>query len=297
MRMLNLWRSVILLWALVACVRQSTGLVVGVEYNRTVKHGTLSPYPSGGGSFMVNFAQHNEGCIQTVLSPFFIYLPFIMLLQVFLLIVTEKISFRIPRLAQNVERFYLNIVEDSLFGKDIDGTEDMRDPRMSTAGIAARRHRNEICVSLKRSSILYNVYLVKKCVHLFLGYIFILLDIGFYFTMHLSEKIPCRIRIPPFPGLLEYSGRIYYEVTVVCTIKITIMLTINGLLVVFCPCFLNKPRFNWIFSFLTVCMVKLTESYLPTNSIVVLWRVALSKTFHLSLCKIQLSIVFSTYML
>ena len=165
---------------------------------------------------MVNFAQFNEGCIQTVQSPFVTYLPFIMLLQVFFMIVTEKISFRIPRLAQNVERFYLKVVEDSLFGKDLDGTEDMRDPRLSTAGLAFRRHRNEICVSLKRSSILYNVYLVKKCVHLFFGYIFILLDLGLYFTMHINEKVPCRIKIPAFPGLLEYSGRIYYEVIWIC---------------------------------------------------------------------------------
>ena len=193
---------------------------------------------------MVNFAQHNEGCIQTVLSPFVIYLPFIMLLQVFLLIITEKISFRIPRLAQNVERFYLNVVEDSLFGKDLDGTEDMRDPRLSTAGIAVRRHRNEICVSLKRSSIIYNVYLVKKCVHLFLGYVFILLDIGYYFTMHMSEKIHCRIKIPAFPGLLEYSGRIYYEVT--CELHQPYMVPFLNLLV--CCDLINKVNSRNLFS-------------------------------------------------
>ncbi len=145
------------------------------------------------------------------------YLPFIMLLQVFLLIVTEKISFRLPRLAQNIERFYQNVVEDSLFGKDPDGTEDMRDPRTSTAGISARRHRNEICVSLKRSSIICNVYLVKKFVEIFLGYVFILLDIGFYMTIHQNEKIPCRVKIPSFPGLLDHSGRIYYQVNTIFT--------------------------------------------------------------------------------
>ena len=184
-----------------------------------MKQGTLNPYPSGAGSFLVNYAQHNEGCIQTVQNTFMSYLPFIMLLQVFLLIVTEKISFRLPRLAQNIERFYQNVVEDSLFGKDPDGTEDMRDPRTSTAGISARRHRNEICVSLKRSSIICNVYLVKKFVEIFLGYVFILLDIGFYMTIHQNEKIPCRVKIPSFPGLLDYSGRIYYQVNTIFTEK------------------------------------------------------------------------------
>jgi hypothetical protein len=56
-----------------------------------VKQGTLNPYPSGGGSYLVNYAQHNEHCIEKVETPFMIYLPFIMLLQVFLLVVTEKI--------------------------------------------------------------------------------------------------------------------------------------------------------------------------------------------------------------
>lgn len=177
-----------------------------------MKQGTLYPYPSSIGSSLVNFAQHNDGCISTVQSPFMSYLPFIMLLQVFILIITEKISFRIPRLAQNVERFYENVVEDSLFGKDPDGTEDMRDPRTATAGITARRHRNEICVSLKRSSIICNVYLVKKFTEIFLGYVFILIDIGFYVTLHENEKIPCRVKIPAFPGLLDHSGRIFYQV-------------------------------------------------------------------------------------
>ena len=71
----------------------------------------------------------------------------------------HKMSFRIPRLAQNLERFHENVVEESLLGKDVDGTEDMRDPRTSSASVTSKRHRNEICVSLKRSSIIYNVYL------------------------------------------------------------------------------------------------------------------------------------------
>jgi hypothetical protein len=37
-----------------------------------------------------------------------------------------------------LERFYENVVEDKLFGKDVDCTEDLRDPRTSTAGITAR---------------------------------------------------------------------------------------------------------------------------------------------------------------
>ena len=51
------------------------------------------------------------------------YLPYILLLQTLLLVVVEKFTFRIPVIAQKVERFYKNIVEESLFGKDPDVAE------------------------------------------------------------------------------------------------------------------------------------------------------------------------------
>jgi hypothetical protein len=46
------------------------------------------------------------------------YMPYILLLQTLVLIIVEKFTFKIPRIAQKVERFYQNIVEESLFGKD-----------------------------------------------------------------------------------------------------------------------------------------------------------------------------------
>ena len=58
-----------------------------------------------------------------VFSPFMEYLPYIMLLQTLVLVVIEKFTFKIPRIAQKVERFYKNIVEESLFGKDPDVAE------------------------------------------------------------------------------------------------------------------------------------------------------------------------------
>ena len=39
------------------------------------------------------------------------------------LVVIEKFNFKIPRIAQKVERFYKNIVEESMFGKDPDVAE------------------------------------------------------------------------------------------------------------------------------------------------------------------------------
>jgi hypothetical protein len=40
----------------------------------------------------------------------------------------------------------------------------MIDPMTSTDAISRRRQRNEICVTLKRSSIIHDVYIGKNCV-------------------------------------------------------------------------------------------------------------------------------------
>ena len=66
------------------------------------------------------------------------------------------------RIAQKVERFYTNIVEESLFGKDPDVAEDMTDPKTSTEAISRQRQRREICTSLKRGSLIHHVYIGKN---------------------------------------------------------------------------------------------------------------------------------------
>jgi len=161
---------------------------------------------------MVNFAQNNQKCIETVLNMFMVYLPFILLLQVFTLILTEKFTLRIPRISQSIERFYHSIVEGSLMGKDPDVAEDMADPKSSAEAISRKRQRKEICASLKRSSTILNTYFVKKIIQIFLTFLFIMLDIGYTVISSEVERVRCRIKIPPFPGLLEHSGRIFFQV-------------------------------------------------------------------------------------
>ncbi len=80
-------------------------IAIGVEVsgNKTIN---LGPYPSGGTVAMVNYAQREEPCIREVFTIYMEYLPYIMLLQTLLLVVTEKFTFRLPRIAQRVERFY-----------------------------------------------------------------------------------------------------------------------------------------------------------------------------------------------
>jgi len=46
-----------------------------------------------------------------------------------------------------------------------------------------------------------------------MGCFFIMTNVAFYLTMEENEKIMCRVKIPPFPGLLDYAGRIFYQVS------------------------------------------------------------------------------------
>ena len=57
--------------------------------------------------------------------------------------IAEKFTFKIPRIAQRVERFYKNIVEESFFGSDPDVAEDVTDPKTSTEAISRQEGKYE----------------------------------------------------------------------------------------------------------------------------------------------------------
>lgn len=97
-------------------------------------------------------------------------------------------------------------------GKDPDAAEDMTDTKSSAEAICRKRQRKEVCVALKRSSTILNVYFVKKFTQIFLTFLFIMLDIGYAVISSEVERVRCRIKIPAFPGLLEHSGRIFFQV-------------------------------------------------------------------------------------
>ena len=66
----------------------------------------LGPYPSGGTLGLVNYAQTSAACSHAVFNWFWLYLPYVMLIQTIFLVIVEKFTFKIPRIAQKVERFY-----------------------------------------------------------------------------------------------------------------------------------------------------------------------------------------------
>lgn len=184
-------------------------ILIGVRHNNETLE-DLGPYAGGGTIGMINYAQTDQRCIREVFTPFMEYLPYLMLLQTLILIVVEKFTFKIPRIAQKVERFYANIVEQSLFGKDPDVAEDMTDPKTSTEAISRRRQRNEICVSLKRSSIIYSVYIGKNFVKVFLDIFFLTVDIN-YTHEGTRSSAACVIEIEDFPGIVDGPGLVHFQ--------------------------------------------------------------------------------------
>ena len=148
---------------------------------------------------MINYANTESNCIKAVFTTFVEYLPYIMLLQTLVLVICEKFTFRIPRIAQRVERFYKNIVEESLFGKDPDVAEDMYDATTSTEAISRRRQRNEICVTLKRSSIIHHVYIGKNVLEILLVLLFLPINI-FYALKKFDREALCEVEIQAIPG-------------------------------------------------------------------------------------------------
>ena len=101
---------------------------------------------------MVNYANFNQKCTNATVTQFIQYLGFLLLVQAVIIILIEKALIKLPGVSGNIERFYGTIVEDALFGKDPDAAEDVMDVKANTEAISRQRRRNEICMSLKRSS-------------------------------------------------------------------------------------------------------------------------------------------------
>ena len=135
-----------------------------------------------------------------------------LLLQTLLLVIVEKFSFKIPRIAQKVERFYKNIVEESLFGKDPNVTEDMTDPKTSTEAISRQRQRNEICISLKRGSMIHHVYLAKNFAEVILVCVFLPLNLSYAIDAEQSSGgHNCTIAIHAVPEMAFDRGEVIFQ--------------------------------------------------------------------------------------
>ena len=174
--------------------------------------GDLSPYPSGAAISMVNYAQINYECIRTVYTLFAEYLPYVMLIETVTLVIVEKFTFNYPKITQTIERFYTNIVQYSLLGKDPDIAEYVTDSKSSTEAKARERRRNEICTSLKRSDTIYQVYIGKNCLKMvFIFCVFLPMNIGYAIREEAQTPKHSNIAVPEVIGMINTSGAKYFQ--------------------------------------------------------------------------------------
>ena len=116
-------------------------------------------------------------------------------------------------MAGKIERFYGSIVEEALFGKDPDVAEDVMDDKANAEAISRRRRRNEICMSLKRSSIIHRTYIIKNIAEILILCFYIPFNIIFGVDAEQNlQPSTCIINILEFPNLgIHEEGQIYFH--------------------------------------------------------------------------------------
>lgn len=185
-------------------------ILKGVSHNAS--EGSLSPYPSGTANALVAYANFHQGCSDSALTIFMQYLPFILLMQAVWIILLEKMLTKWPRVNGKIERFYGAIVEESLFGKDPDVAEDVRDDKANTEAISRRRQRNEVCMSLRRSSVIHTIYITKNVLEILSLLVFIPFNIieGWDAEVNLKPS-QCIIEVHEVSQMDLESGQIFYQ--------------------------------------------------------------------------------------
>ena len=188
-------------------------VVTGLREENGTSYENLGPYPSGGTISIVNYANFNQECVNTAMTGFMQYIPFILLLQAVAVIIVEKMMMSFPRVSQKIERFYGVIVEESLFGKDPDVAEDVQDLKANTEAISRVRRRREVCMGLKRSSVIFHTYILKNIIVLLLLLMFIAINISFGIEAQSTNLSPgtCVLHLGEIPQLGLRSGEVYLQ--------------------------------------------------------------------------------------
>ena len=120
---------------------------------------------------------------------------------------------KFPRVAGKIERFYGTVVEESLYGKDPDLAEDVFDDKANFEAISRRRRKNEVCMGLKRSSIIHTVYIIKNIMEICMILLFVPFNV--WFGLEAQENLNpsrCTIDVGEFPELeIEENGQVTFQ--------------------------------------------------------------------------------------
>ena len=173
----------------------------------------IGPFPNGVTLTMVNYANFNQKCTNATVTQFIQYLGFLLLVQAVIIILIEKALIKLPGVSGNIERFYGTIVEDALFGKDPDAAEDVMDVKANTEAISRQRRRNEICMSLKRSSIIQKSYIYKNILQIILLLLFIFSNIFFGLEARASiGPSTCILDVLEIPNIgIQEAGHLFFH--------------------------------------------------------------------------------------
>ena len=187
-------------------------VIAGLKEVNGTSLDNLGPYPAGGTLSIVNFANFNQKCVDVAMTGFMQYLPFVLFLEAVAVIIVEKMMMSFPRVSQKIERFYGVIVEESLFGKDPDVAEDVQDLKANSEAISRTRRKREVCMGLKRSSVIYNTYIMKNVAVLLLLLAFITFNVifGLEAEVNLTPAV-CVLTLQEIPQLGLRSGEVYLQ--------------------------------------------------------------------------------------
>ncbi|XP_023334449.1 uncharacterized protein LOC111705966 isoform X2 [Eurytemora carolleeae] len=188
-------------------------MCVGVKYeNASAEDGFMSPYATSVSTAFTNYANFHENCVNSSVTLYMQWAPYIIIIETLLMIMVEKMFLKMPRVAGRIERFYNNIVEESLFGKDPDVAEDVSDDKANTEAISRKRRRNEVCMSLKTSNVISQSYVLKNIMEICM--LAIIIPFNIYFTIEAEVNLNpnvCKLEILHLPDLGFANGSVYFQ--------------------------------------------------------------------------------------
>jgi len=149
---------------------------------------------------MAAYASLNQHCTSRLVSVFAMYGPLILFGQAMILIALERFIFFFPSVSNKMEKFYKAVLLKFTEGEDCDLVEDFCPTQSGTLtlqNIIRKRQQDEICASLKRSSLLFFVYIIQNTLQSLLAIAFLALN-SFYANQlygHETDHGTCKLEL------------------------------------------------------------------------------------------------------
>jgi len=147
------------------------------------------------------YASMNHICTRRLVSIFAMYGPIILFGQAMILIYLERVIFHFPTISGKLEKFYKAVVLQATEGEDCNLVEDFNKTQGEALNsIIRKRQRDEICASLKKSSLLFCVYLMHNTLQVIYAVGFFILN-AYYANQlygHETDHGTCQLPIDDF---------------------------------------------------------------------------------------------------